>query len=111
MASVKVGERELEVAEATFGFVKRKWRPLRARLVAEAERLAATEGYTQEDEDRIGEIFTDAAMLFLPGCEREWVEDHLPVERAALSAFLRRLTDAAGITKPGEESPGEAPRP
>lgn len=106
MPRVNVGGRELEVRPATLGFVKRTWRPLRDRLIAEQGRVEGLAQISEEDGDQVAGLLVDAVLAFVghnEGVTREWVEDQMPLDQGPIRALLRMLTDASGLTR-GEEA-------
>lgn len=96
MATVRVGDRDLDVRPATLGFLRHKLVPARKRLVA-----------AEGEESGIDAV---ANILFVylghnEGVTLEWIFDHAPADPSAL---LRDCLTASGQKV---AAPGEAERP
>jgi hypothetical protein len=94
MATIKIGERDLDVRESTIGF----WRRLRAfHEVSEKQEvaLASIVGFFLE------------ALRHNEGVTRESLEDALPMNAVSLNAKFGELLRAGGLVAP-EPQPGEA---
>ena len=96
MAKVRIGGLDLEVKQATLGFLKRKLIPARKKLAAAGE---------DDMPDRLAEL----VYCYLEGNEGvdvQWLLDALPADPAAI---IRELIVASG-QKVIEQKPGEAAR-
>jgi hypothetical protein len=97
VATVRIGERDLEVKKATLGFLKHKLIPARKRLNTANE---------EEMPDRVAEL----VLCYVDGNEgvdRDWLLDNLPADP---SEAIRDCIVASGQT-PKAASAGEAARP
>lgn len=97
MATVRIGDRDLEVKLATLGFLKRKLLPARKAL------LAANE---EETPDRIVAIIY-CYVGHNEGITEEWLLDNVPVDP---SSIMRACIVASG-QQPREAAAGEAVSP
>lgn len=98
MATIRIGDRELEVKVATVGFLKYQIIPWRKRLQA-----------TNDDEVEILDWIVDGIALYLGDqVTRDWLEATLP---ATAHEVLRACAEASGLAAPkAGASAGEAPR-
>ena len=97
MAKVTIGDRELDVKQATLGFLKKKLIPARKALVEASE---------EDTPDRM----VDLVFCYVghnDGVTREWLLDVLPADPTEI---VRAVISASG-QKVGTVQPGEAARP
>jgi hypothetical protein len=104
MATVKIGGRELEVPEATMGFVRNVARAAHAVMVTELNEAEAVDGKSADEvRDAIHDALARYLLIFFDGQEGvdlAWLTDALPPLPFAL---VLRVQQLAGIgTKPGE---------
>ncbi len=96
MARVHIGGLDLEVKQATLGFLKRKLIPARKAMIAAGE---------DDMPDRLAEL----VFVYVEGNEGvnvEWLLNALPADPASI---IRELIVASG-QKVIEQKPGEAAR-
>lgn len=89
MATIRIGDRDLDVADATIGFWKR---------------VKALSGGNATVDNVAGLIFE--AVGHNDGITREWLEDHLPMNSDKLRAKFDELLVANGL-QVKEEAPAE----
>ncbi len=99
MATVRIGEKDLEVKPATLGFLKHKLIPWRKRLAETTDEVAFLD------------LIVDGIGLYVGDqVSREWLEEHLP---ASAHEVLSACAEASGLSRgtpstAAKAAPGEA---
>lgn len=103
MATVKIGERELQIRDLTrpggSKFKRTQLLPWRARLRGE------------HDEEQLEAVIVDGIILYVgqnEGVDKTWLEDNLPVDTLAV---LRECMRGSGEPLAEKPAAGEAARP